>query len=165
MTEVGKRAANIILETEKELKALIKKEKKKTALIRLNAALVIVQYPALTRNQISVMLGINKRSMERWLSNYKLGGLQAYLALKPKSPKKSVITKNVHEAISDRLLNEKTPFRGYSDAQKWILQEFNVFINYQTLRAYMIRHFGKRLKVSRSVLFIKTKHFKDTQTV
>uniref|UniRef100_UPI0026273542 winged helix-turn-helix domain-containing protein n=1 Tax=uncultured Nonlabens sp. TaxID=859306 RepID=UPI0026273542 len=71
------------------------------------------------------------------------------IADKPKNKGSKIITREMHNALSNRVNDPKNPFLGYWDAQNWINEEFDVDIKYQRIREYLIQHFKTKLKTPR----------------
>ena len=63
--------------------------------------------------------------------------------------RRSVITKEMHEKLSQKLHDSKNPLLGFHEAVKWIEDNFNQQIKYTTLYSYIKKHFGGKLKVPR----------------
>ena len=63
--------------------------------------------------------------------------------------KPSVISKASHEQIRIKLNNPQGAFTSFVDLQKWVDTTLEKGINYNTLRHYVKRHFGAKLKVAR----------------
>lgn len=63
--------------------------------------------------------------------------------------KPSVISKESHQKIQVKLHNPVGAFTSYKDLQIWVDTELEKGINYNTLRHYVKRHFGAKLKVAR----------------
>lgn len=146
---MGKLGGNFFTETASELKTLLRREKNARLRLRLKAALLLVESPSIRRREIAERLGVDKRTMERWFARYQNGGMEKYLSFDVRKSKPSVIDRTLHKALEKKLNDSRKPFLGYWDAQNWVAREFGKNINYQTLRAYLIRNFGSKLKVPR----------------
>lgn len=146
---MGKAAYLDIKESVTELKTLLchktslKKEK------RLKSLLLIKSGKFKTRQQVADNVFVHIRTLERWLSNYKEGGIDQMISDKPKNKGSKIITSEMHNALSDRVNDPKNPFLGYWDAQDWIKEEFDVDVKYQRIREYLIQHFKTKLKTPR----------------
>lgn len=146
---MGKTAYIDIKESISELKTLLghktslKKEK------RLKSLLLIKSGKFKTRQQVADCLFVHIRTLERWLNNYKEGGIEQMIADKPKNKGSKIITSEMHNALSNRVNDPENPFLGYWDAQDWIKEEFGVDVKYQRIREYLIQHFKTKLKTPR----------------
>ena len=63
--------------------------------------------------------------------------------------KKSLISKEEHKQIAQKLHNPKNGIRGYTELLEWVNNEFSKDIKYITLVKYAARHFGSKIKVAR----------------
>jgi len=71
--------------------------------------------------------------------------------------RREAVPKSIHKEIEEKLNNSTAPLQGYRDAVSWIRQEFGYEIKYHTLRAFMIRNFGSKLKTPRKSHYKKDK--------
>lgn len=146
---MGKTAFLDIKESITELKTLLGKKTSLTKEKRLKSLLLIKSGKFKTRQQVADSVFVHIRTLERWLSNYKEGGIELMIADKPKNKGSKIITREMHNALSNRVHDPKKPFLGYWDAQNWIKEEFDVDVKYQRIREYLIQHFKTKLKTPR----------------
>jgi len=125
-------------------KHLREKERKK-----IRALISLKQSEFKTRQELADSLEICLRTLERWLKLYTQEGIKKYLALPTRNKPSNVITEVIHQALSKKLSDSKNPLQGYTDAQRWLSQEFGVQIKYNNLRYYIHTHFKAKLKVAR----------------
>ena len=113
-----------------------------------------------TQQELADYLLIDRRTLSGWLKKYKENGIQGIL-LKPTRNKPSrLISLELHEALSVKVKDSQNPLLGYWDAQRWIMDNFNVDIQYHWLRVYLIKHFKTKLKSPR-----KSHYKKDDKAV
>ena len=74
--------------------------------------------------------------------------------------KASIISKEIHKKLSDKLNDSANPLKGYWEAQQWVRDNFGLEIKYNTLRTYLIRHFKTKIKTPR-----KSHYKKDDQAI
>jgi len=127
---------------------------------KLKGLILFKKYPDKTQQEIANKIGYCNSAFRVWLRTYKNEGLDIMLNEKPKGKPKSVISAEVHQALSDKLNDSKTPLLGYWDAVLWVEQNFGQVINYETLRQYLIRNFKTKLKMPR-----KSHYKKDEQAI
>tara|TARA_R110000868_G_scaffold97876_1_gene269299 strand:- start:16644 stop:16907 length:264 start_codon:yes stop_codon:yes gene_type:complete len=60
-----------------------------------------------------------------------------------------VVTPETHKGLEQKLNDSTAPLSGYNDALRWVEFEYGKRFKYNTLRSYMKRLFGSKLKVSR----------------
>ena len=146
---MGRKAILDIRESDSELNKLLLKQKTLKGEKRLKSLLAIKSGKFETRQQLADFLGIHIRTLERWLVNYKAGGLEMMLTDKPKNKSSKIITPQIHKGLSQRVHDQNNPFLGYWDAQNWVEQEYGVVVKYQRIREYLIQHFKTKPKTPR----------------
>ena len=72
----------------------------------------------------------------------------------------TVISEEIHQALEKKVNDSIDSFRSYQEAQLWVKDEFGEDIHYQTLRGYLIRNMGTKLKIPR-----KSPYKKDEQAI
>ena len=87
-------------------------------------------------------------------------GLDALLKISSGGPNYTKITETLHKELELKLNDSACPLLGYNDVVNWVKKEFDIDIKYNTLRTYMKRHFGSKLKVPR-----KSHYRKDEQAI
>ena len=113
-----------------------------------------------TRQELANHLGIHIRTQERWLAQYKTGGIASYISDEPQIRPSKIITPEIHDALESKVNSSDSPFLGYWEAQQWVEDTFNVQIKYHWLRKYLITHFKTKLKSPR-----KSHYKKDEQAI
>lgn len=113
-----------------------------------------------TQQELADYLSIDRRTLSGWIKKYKENGIEGIL-LKPTRNKPSkLISLELHEALSVKVKNSLDPLLGYWDAQRWVMENFNIDIQYHWLRVYLIKHFKTKLKSPR-----KSHYKKDDKAV
>jgi transposase len=157
---MGKRISIEITESLEDLKSLYKKTPSFRKRLRIQSLILTKQNKFQNREQLAAYLGVGVRTLYDWTQNYKLSGLDEMLKISNGGKRREVITAE-HRPIIEAKLNDSTnPFKGYKDAQLWFIQEHGLEFKYQTLRTYMIREFGSKLKAPR-----KSHYKKDEQAI
>jgi transposase len=116
---------------------------------------------ALSKNDLAESVGVNHNSIQQWRSKYVSGGIAALCKDGRVGFKPSVISKESHEKIKVKLHNPVGAFTSYKDLQAWVDTALEKGINYNTLRHYVKRHFGTKLKVARKSHVNKDKEAGD----
>lgn len=146
---MGKKAVLNIKETVVELNNLLRKQKTLKKEKRLKSLLLVKTGKFETRQEVADYLSIHIRTLERWLNNYKEGGIEQMLTDKPKNKTSRIITAEIHEGLAKRVNDPNNPFLGYWDAQNWVNTEFGLDVKYHRIREYLIQHFKTKLKTPR----------------
>ena len=144
-----KRAYLEITESELELKKLLSKQKDLRSEKRIKCLMDIKTNKFNTRQELADYLSIHIRTMERWLVNYKLGGVVLMLTDQPRKKGSKIISNEMHKGLEDKVNDPNAPFLGYWDAQQWVKEQYGVEVKYHRIRAYLIQHFKTKLKVPR----------------
>lgn len=132
-----------------ELHQLLKKQTSLTGEKRIKCLIYTKECRFPTRSELANYLGVHKRTIERWLKKYSENGTTFLVKNQPKIKGSRYITKDIHDGLENRVINNNNPFLGYWDAQDWFKREYGVDINYHTLRHYLIKHFETKPKVPR----------------
>ena len=139
----------IVKETLPELKKMLKSAPPHHS-PRIKMLLVIKQSAFdLSKNELADQVGANHNSIQTWRKKYRSGGIKALLADGRIGFKPSVITDATHEQLRLKLHNPIGAFTSFKDLQQWVDTYFKKGINYNSLRHYVKRHFGAKLKVAR----------------
>ena len=107
---MGRKAILEIKESDSELKKLLLKQKTLKAEKRLKSLLSIKSGKFETRQELADFLGIHIRTLERWLVNYKDGGVETMLTDKPKNKSSKIITPQIHKGLSQRVHDPNNRF-------------------------------------------------------
>jgi len=146
---MGKTARLDISESLTELKSLLSRQKTLKGEKRVKSLIYIKMDKFRTRQEVSYFLGVHIRTLERWLNNYKLGGINELLYDKPKNKRSKIITSEIHQGLAQRVNDPHNPFLGYWDAQIWVHKKYGVDVKYQRIREYLKQHFKTKLKAPR----------------
>lgn len=143
-------ALNIIVkEPVAELKKMLKNSPTHQS-PKLKMLIIIKQSQnALNKNELADHVGVNHNSIQKWRNKYLSGGIKKLLLDGRVGFKPSVISKETHEQIRLKLNNPEGAFTSFKDLQQWVDVNFKKGINYNSLRHYVKRHFGAKLKVAR----------------
>ena len=146
---MGKVFTITIKESLSTLKKLRKKEKNRKKNLRLLSLILTKEKRFSRRVDLAEHLGVNIDTLNKWTKKYKESGLEGLITLNCGGKRREVVPKSIHKAIENKLNDSKAPLQGYTDAVSWIEQEFGYQIKYHTVRAFMVRNFGSKLKTPR----------------
>jgi len=139
----------IIRETLPELKKLLKSAPPHHS-PKIKMLLVIKESEAaLSKNDLADQVGVNHNSVQTWRKKYQTGGIKALLKDGRIGFKPSVVSDEAHEQLRIKLHNPIGAFTSFKEIQHWVDSNFIKGINYNSLRHYVKRHFGAKLKVAR----------------
>ena len=146
---MGKVFEITIKESLSTLKTLHRKEKSQKKKLRLLSLILTKEEKFARRVDLAKFLGVNIDTLNKWTGKYKEFGLEKMLSVDSGGKRREVVPKSLHQEIEEKLNNSTAPLQGYTDAVTWIKQEFGYEIKYHTIRAFMIRNFGSKLKTPR----------------
>ncbi len=146
---MGKLFEITIKESITTLKSLHKKEKSQKQKLRLLSLILTKEEKFARRVDLAKFLGVNIDTLNKWTGKYKKLGLKKMLTVNSGGNRRETVPKSIHKEIEAKLNNSTAPLQGYTDAVTWIKQEFGYEIKYHTVRAFMIRNFGSKLKTPR----------------
>ena len=157
---IGKPFHLDIKESLSELKLLYKQTKNYRQKIRIKSLILTKEKTFKTREELANYLGVGASSIYRWSKTYSSSGINSMLTISNGGKRREVVTADIHQALKEKLYDSSTPLLGYRDAVLWVKEQFGITIKYQTLRSYMIKNFGTKLKVPR-----KSHYKKDQQAI
>ena len=143
-------ALNIsVKESLKELKILLKKSaphysSKIRMLIEIKKS-----DSALSKYDLADKVGVNQNSIQTWRTKYKNEGINGLLKDGRIGFKPSIISPKAHKRIELKLNAPEAAFTSYKQLHQWVEKHLIEGINYNSLRHYVKRHFGAKLKVPR----------------
>ena len=123
---MGKRAYLEITESLLTLRKLLSKQKSLRSQQRIKCLIDIKTGRFDTRQELADYLSIHIRTMERWLLNYRAGGVVLMLSDKPKNKGSKIISNEIHKGLEQRVNDPNNPFLGYWDAQQWVVEKYGV---------------------------------------
>lgn len=116
----------------------------------------------ISKRAVADIVGVNQNSVQTWRSMYISGGIDAVLSYQKRDGRPSVLTKEEHQKIEEKLKDPKNGLRGFTELQNWVEQEFDKIVLYNTLFKYSQRHFGAKVKVARKSHVKKDEEAVDT---
>lgn len=149
-----------IKESLSELKKLQKQTANYRKKTRIQSLILIKAKKFERRSDLASHLGIGLKTLYRWLEVYKRSGIDSMLTISNGGARRKRISSDVHKGLEKKLTDSSSPLLGYWDAVLWVEQNYNEKINYQTLRSYMKRHWGTKLKSPR-----KSHYKKEEQAI
>jgi transposase len=145
-----------VKESAAELKRLQKKQSL-TIVKRLNMLLELKKNggDGISKRQLAKLVGVDPNSIQKWRALYANGGIASILSHGMTGFKPSLITKEEHKKIEQKLTEPKNALRGYKELMQWIKEELGKDIKYTTVVEYSKRHFGSKIKVARKTHVLK----------
>ena len=138
-----------VLESEKELRLLLRKTTTDRIRGRIKALLLLKQNKVHYQSQLATKLGFTEKTIREWLKLYDSEGLSSFITIRVGGNRDSVLPKKVLVFIEKQLNNPQTTITSYVELQQLIQDTFGEVVNYKTLNGYCNRVFKSKLKVSR----------------
>lgn len=157
---MGKYIEVKVKESLSELQSLRKRENNHRKKLRIQCLILLKEKKVKTREELSIQMGVGVSSLFRWIKVYNKFGLEAMLKISNGGARRKSITKEVHQGLEAKLQDSKYPLQGYKDAALWVFENYGIEYKYNTLRTYMKRNFGTKLKTPR-----KSHYKKEEQAI
>ncbi|MEG4045051.1 helix-turn-helix domain-containing protein [Microcoleus sp. Pol17_C1] len=139
-----------IRETEEELKALLRREKEAHRHEKLQVLYWLKTQTVDSVLSAAVRLGKHRTTIQRWLSSYRLGGIEELLLLKPRSGRPRIMNPETVERLSKEL-QESEGFSSYKEVHQWLTSCCEVKVAYRTVHQWARYRLKGKLKVPRPV--------------
>jgi len=149
-----------VIEDAESLRNLLHSSRNFKVKLKIRSLILLQSNTYKRQKDIANHLGIGYSTIKSWYKNYSENGIDAFLEIKAKGKPKSLIPKEVHEALKQKVNTSENPLLGYWDAVAWIRKEFSLELKYSTVRKYLITNFGTKLKAPR-----KSHYKKDEQAI
>lgn len=149
-----------IKESKSDLESLRKTSKSHRVKTRILFLLIKQSKQEMSQKNLALHLNVSESSLRRWAKVYSESGLESMLKISNGGKRRMVITPDIHASLASKLENSSDPLLGYNDALQWVETQFDRKFKYNTLRTYMKRHFGSKLKVPR-----KSHYKKDDKAI
>jgi len=104
---------------------------------------------ALSKNELAGRIGVNHNSIQTWRAKYQKEGINGLLTDGRVGFKPSIISTTAHKKIGTKLNAPEAAFTSYKQLHEWVEKNLINGVNYNSLRHYVKRHFGAKLKVPR----------------
>lgn len=145
-----------VKESSAELKRL-QKNKPLIIIKRLNMLLELKKngQKGISKRQLATRVGVDPNSIQNWRTIYTNEGIAGIISHGRIGFKPSIINKEEHKKIEQKLNQPKNALRGYKELMQWIKDELGKDIKYTTIVEYSKRHFGSKIKVARKTHILK----------
>ena len=98
---------------------------------------------------VAERLGVHRITVHRWLKQYSAGGLPELLKIRQATGRPRVIPEAIIAGISKKLSEESCEFKSYKEIGKWVEDNYQVSVKYQTLHKQLHYRMKAKLKVPR----------------
>ncbi|NJK69218.1 MAG: helix-turn-helix domain-containing protein [Microcoleus sp. CSU_2_2] len=99
--------------------------------------------------EVAEVLGVHRITVLRLFKQYSEGGLPSLLKQGRSSGRPRVISSEVIAGISTKISEESCEFKSYKEIAKWVEDNYQVSVKYQTLHKQVHYRMKAKLKVPR----------------
>ena len=137
-----------ITESSATLKTLLSQQKTATGKERVQALYLLKTGQVETVQHLAVVLGRNRVTVQRWLSQYRKQGLTNLLSVRKSSGRPQIIPKWAIERLRQEL-KDPEGFQSYGEVQIWLLAELGIKASYKVVQKTVRYQLQAKLKVPR----------------
>jgi transposase len=138
----------IIHESADALKQRLQQERDPRKRQRLHALYLLASGHATNRSAVATLLGVDRNTIGRWLTQYRDGGLAALLAVYVPTGKRPALAPDQVAQLRQRLA-QPDGFASYGAIQQWIATTFGVQMGYHAVHTLVHDKLRARPKVAR----------------
>lgn len=138
-----------ITESPLELKQLLKSQKTVDGKERVQVLYLLKTNQVKTVQQLAGLIGRNRATVQRWLSQYRTGGLKKMLAVGKSTGRTSLIPESAVERLKKEL-SQPQGFESYEEVRRWLAAELGIQVKYDVVHNLVHHKLKASLKVARS---------------
>jgi transposase len=142
------RTMPVIHESADELKHRLQQERDPRKHQRLHLLYLLASGQVRRRTQAAQLLGVERNTIGRWLTQYTQGGLAALLEIYVPAGKAPALAPAQRAQLQQRLAQPEG-FASYSEIQQWIATSFGVQMGYHAVHTLVHDKLRARPKVAR----------------
>ena len=137
-----------IHESAADLKQCLQQERDHRKRQRLHALYLLASDHAPNRSAVAPLLGVDRNTIGRWLTQYTQGGLTALVDLYVPAGKAPALTPDQLAQLQQRLA-QPDGFASYGEIQQWIATQLGVTMGYHAVHTLVHDKLKARPKVAR----------------
>jgi len=137
-----------ILESEAELKELLRQEKTGSGKERVQVLYLLKTKKAKTVTEAGELIGRNRGTVQEWLAKYRSGGLKKLLLKKVGGGRSRKIPQWAEKAL-EKKLQEKEGMNSYSEICQWLEEELGIKAKYKTVHKLVYYRIKASPKIAR----------------
>lgn len=137
-----------ITESSEELQTLLKQQQSAAGKERILAIYLLKTRQVETVQHLAILLGRGRITLQRWLKQYRQGGLLTLLELKKKTGRTPSIKPAVREKLQQEL-SDPQGFSSYGEVRTWLRAVMGVEVSYKVVHDTVRYKLKAKLKVPR----------------
>ncbi len=137
-----------IQESVEELEELLREQKKSRCKERIQA-LYLIKGQKMSVSEIAKLLGRHRGTVQRWLADYRQGGIETVVEFGTSSGRKRVIPPWAVSSLEKQLEQPDGGFQRYTQIQQWLDSTLGVEAEYATVHHLVRYRLKAKLKVPR----------------
>lgn len=138
-----------ITESPFELKQLLKSQRTAEGKERVQGLYLLKTKQVETVQQLASLIGRNRATVQRWLSQYRTGGLKKMLTV-GKSTGRTALIPEWAVACLKKELSDPQGFESYEEVRRWLAAELGIKVKYDVVHNLVHDKLKASLKVARS---------------
>jgi transposase len=138
----------VIHESANDLKQQLQQERDQRKRQRLHVLYLLASGQATNRTAVAELLGVDRNTVGRWLTQYRDGGVAALLAVYVPAGKRPALAPAQLAQLQQRL-EQPDGFASYGEIQQWIATTFGVQMGYHAVHTLVHDKLRARPKVAR----------------
>jgi transposase len=117
---------------------------------------------ALTKNELATLVGVNHNSIQSWRKKYLTFGIDDLLTDGRGGYKPSLLNDKQKEKVLVRISSPTDAFSSFKELQTWVNTTFKTEVKYNSLRLFVKRNFGAKMKIARKSHILKDENKVNT---
>src|SRR4028119_810931 len=138
-----------IEDTATELKIIMSQQRNVTNRQKIQALYLLKSGLSQSITDVAELVGVHRITVQRWFKQYSEGGLSSLLKLGPSTGRPGAISSEIIAGISTKINEEFCEFRSNKEIARWVKENYQVSVKYQTLHKQIRYRMKAKLKVPR----------------
>jgi ParB family chromosome partitioning protein len=138
-----------IEDTVSELKIIMSQQRTVTNRQKVQALYLLKSGLSQSITNVAEVLGVHRITVQRWFKQYSEEGLSSLLKLGKSTGRPRVISSEIIAGISTKINAESCEFKSYKEIARWVEENYQVSVKYQTLHKQVRYRMKAKLKVPR----------------
>ena len=98
---------------------------------------------------VAELVGVHRITVQRWFKQYREGGSSSLLKLSQSTGRPRAMSSEIIAGISTKINADSCEFKSYQEIVRWVEENYQVSVKYQTLHKQVRYRMKAKLKVPR----------------